>query len=587
MSISRIYRYLTRFATNSITRPGLNKCQLQVEGCEERLPPGQLLSFFADPLAAVFGTAQAKCPESTEGGNSVADEVGYPQLDSLLSAADMAWKMALVSPKLQAAWQASINLPDNHIGKNPISVVAPGAPLLEAANAVDASLLTAWGNPLDWSAPWLAGNQEGGKPNSKHADGPGTQSTVTSVQVNVDAKGKNIWGDAANEPSLAIDPTDPRRMVIGWRQFDTVQSNFRQAGWAYSHDSGKSWTFAGVLEPGVFRSDPVLDVDAQGNFYYNSLRNDFTTDVFKSTDGGVSWDTGTFAYGGDKQWMTIDRTNGPGRGNVYAAWNRQFTAYNGDFTRSTNGGETFTQPINLPGNPIWGTLSVGPQSELYVGGRSGGNFVTVRSTNAYDPKVTPTFALSQVNLGGAPVTFGAPNPGGLLGQAWVATDHSRGPTRGNVYLLSPVDPPGPDPLDIMIARSTDGGATFSPPVRVNDDPAAAGAWQWFAAMSVAPNGRIDAVWVDTRESQKPNLGQLYHSYSVDGGQKWSPNQALTPIFDSHVGWPQQQKIGDYYHAVSDNKSLSIAYAATFNHEQDVYFLRVYIPQDVPLIVPFE
>ncbi len=68
-----------------------------------------------------------------------------------------------------------------------------------------------------------------------------------SVQVNVDEHGMNILGDAANEPSIAIDPTNPDRMVIGWRQFDTVDSDFRQAGFAYTDDGGKTWTVPGVL----------------------------------------------------------------------------------------------------------------------------------------------------------------------------------------------------------------------------------------------------------------------------------------------------------------------------------------------------
>lgn len=51
-----------------------------------------------------------------------------------------------------------------------------------------------------------------------------------SRQVNVDSAGNNTFGDAANEPSIAIDPTNPNRIVIAWRQFDTIASNFRQAG---------------------------------------------------------------------------------------------------------------------------------------------------------------------------------------------------------------------------------------------------------------------------------------------------------------------------------------------------------------------
>jgi hypothetical protein len=114
----------------------------------------------------------------------------------------------------------------------------------------------------------------------------------TSVQVNVDSLGQNIVGDAANETSIAVDPNDPSRMVVGWRQFDSVSSNFRQAGWAYSHDGGATWTFPGSIDAGVFRSDPVVGVDATGVFYYYSLREpggNFVNDMYRSTDGGVTW----------------------------------------------------------------------------------------------------------------------------------------------------------------------------------------------------------------------------------------------------------------------------------------------------------
>ncbi len=55
----------------------------------------------------------------------------------------------------------------------------------------------------------------------------------TSFQVNVSG-GQNILGDAANEPSMCIDPNNPNRIAIGWRQFDSTNSNFRQGGYAFS-----------------------------------------------------------------------------------------------------------------------------------------------------------------------------------------------------------------------------------------------------------------------------------------------------------------------------------------------------------------
>ena len=42
--------------------------------------------------------------------------------------------------------------------------------------------------------------------------------TFTSYQVNVDVQGNNIVGDAANEPSIAVDPTDGNKITIGWRR---------------------------------------------------------------------------------------------------------------------------------------------------------------------------------------------------------------------------------------------------------------------------------------------------------------------------------------------------------------------------------
>src|SRR3979411_870331 len=71
-----------------------------------------------------------------------------------------------------------------------------------------------------------------------------------SYQVNVNGAGQNIVGDAANEPSMCLDPNNPNHIAIGWRQFDSTNSNFRQSGVGYTTNGGLNWTFPGSLEPG-------------------------------------------------------------------------------------------------------------------------------------------------------------------------------------------------------------------------------------------------------------------------------------------------------------------------------------------------
>ena len=89
-------------------------------------------------------------------------------------------------------------------------------------------------------------------------------------------------------------------------------------------------------------------------------------------------------------------------------------------------------------------------------------------------------------------------------------------------------------------------------------------WHWFGTFSVAPNGRLDAVWYDTRNAANNTDSQLFYSFSTDAGVTWSPNVAVSNAFNPFEGYPNQNKIGDYITIVSDNTGGNVAYSATFN-----------------------
>jgi hypothetical protein len=400
-----------------------------------------------------------------------------------------------------------------------------------------------------------------------------------SYQVNVDANGQNITGDAANEPSICVDPTNGSKMAIGWRQFNSVSSNFRQAGWAYTTNGGTSWTFPGVLENNVFRSDPVLGSDDTGRFFYLSLLQTFFDNMWRSLNGGQSWMNIAPARGGDKQWFTIDNTNSTGHGFQYQSWSTDGNNYGGrQFTRSTDGGFSWLNPVNIPNSPTWGTLDVDTNGNLFISGvnQNTGQFWCVRSTNAKTSAVIPSFDQSTaVNLGGNIDVSEPINPVGLVGQVYLAVDRSGASTNNNIYVLASVQPTGfTTGSDVMFVRSTNGGQTFSTPRRINDDPVNHSKWHWFGTPSVAPNGRIDVIWLDTRNATNNTDSQLFYSCSFDGGNTWSPNVAVSNLFNPFLGYPNQNKMGDYMSIVSDNAGGNVAYCATFNGEEDIYYVRV-------------
>ena len=373
----------------------------------------------------------------------------------------------------------------------------------------------------------------------------------TSFQANVDANGNNILGDAANEPSIAVDPTDGNKMMIAWRQFNSIDSDFRQAGWGYTTDAGVTWTFPGVLQNNVFRSDPVTKSDETGNFFYLSLQSTqqesfFCDDLWRSTNGGQSWTEQSpdeAAHGGDKEWFTIDtNVGGMGHGFVYQFWT-SFFACNFDgtaFNRSTDSGVTWQSPLSPSNFTDTGTLDVDTNGNLFVGG--GSPFQCLRSSNAQNPNVTPTFDQNvTVNLGGDLIQGGI-NGIGLCGQTFLTVDRSGTATNNNIYMLASVQPTGAsNGTDVMFARSTDGGQTFSAPQRINDDPVNPNKWHIFGTLSVAPNGRIDVVWLDSRNAANNIDTQLFYSWSTDGGVTWAPNIAVSNPFNPQAGYPNNQK----------------------------------------------
>jgi len=87
---------------------------------------------------------------------------------------------------------------------------------------------------------------------------------------------------------------------------------------------------------------------------------------------------------------------------------------------------------------------------------------------------------------------------------------------------------GRDPAgDILVSVSDDGGRTFSPAARVNDDLGPAG--QEYQDITVLPDETVVISWLDERDATRENKNQkqLYLAFSKDAGRSFGPNLALT------------------------------------------------------------
>ncbi|MDQ2826154.1 MAG: glycoside hydrolase [Actinomycetota bacterium] len=77
--------------------------------------------------------------------------------------------------------------------------------------------------------------------------------------------------------------------------------------------------------------------------------------------------------------------------------------------------------------------------------------------------------------------------------------------------------------DVGYIRSTDGGKTWSKPRSIADDNPANLNGKFLPMLSVAPDGRLDAAWWDTRDDPGIRANDVYYAYSNDDGVTWSKN----------------------------------------------------------------
>jgi hypothetical protein len=344
----------------------------------------------------------------------------------------------------------------------------------------------------------------------------------------------------------------------------------------HNTQNGLDWFMNPANFGTTMRGDPVVAYDSLGNlFYVNMFGNISGGIVIASTDNGVTWGPPVNAIeGSDKIWIACDQTSGPYANYVYATMSNNGV---GNFARSLDHGATFN-PTFAPGTQTLPGMmvAVGPEGNVQGGAvyvvTNGGdtfnaNYTFYRSNNGGE-----TFSIMSdqqwANTVGMQVG-GRNSVSNMRTRPYpiIAADNSYGANRGKLYCVyASNDPPGNNnKSDVFCRSSSDGGATWSSVVRVNDDADTKNFQQWHPAVWCdKETGKLYVTWMDTRDTPTNDSACIYASYSTDGGASFVTNQRISNEkmkIDCETcggsGTPRYE--GDYNGVVSNKKGSMIGW----------------------------
>jgi hypothetical protein len=394
-----------------------------------------------------------------------------------------------------------------------------------------------------------------------------------------------------------VNPLNPAQIAVARGCTVVISNNFGQDNFPVIRNT----SLAGCS------GDASMAFDSQGQLFISHLSRSFGAGELTVVAGLIADTTtpGTATYtpvqvsqtdgnDDDKNWLAADANpTSPFADNLYLVWTR-FTGINAGgptaifFSRSTDGGANWSAPGQLDTGAegfVWPShTAVAQNGDVYVayhtstcGAANTGTIPLLRDGTggaSFAAGVVPQ-RNNAFGAGQATVTCNDQDGSGdeipgtdfwLQGtvQPWILPDPVR---PGNVYVVGNDDPNNAyangDDGDVVIARSTDFGVTFSRS-RLDHGPG-----QSFSVMPTAhidQDGNVVATWYDNRAgvlnsgangNGSPNfLLELYATTSRDGALSWTndfrvsdnffdPDAGSGCRFGSKAGGDCAERIGEY------------------------------------------
>jgi hypothetical protein len=397
-----------------------------------------------------------------------------------------------------------------------------------------------------------------------------------------------------SEPTIAIDPTDPKKMFAS--SFSNV--NYGKGVFAaYSVDGGITWTpsnpsGAHAIATGTDVPAAVGDVravfDKFGNLFLTYLSADLKTIVVAvSTDGGKSFTrltefasasgSGISGTRDDPESAEVDQPTiavgpgpRPGAGSVWISYadvaGEAVYAAGAEVDGLGAGAVGPFAVIDVSQHHFgnFGDIAVGPRGEVAVAWQ---NFdpddplhkvdAIVVSTNSHgldDPSSFSTPVGIEPPLGIEDYSIPPQQARNISAKIQLAWDHSGKAHNGRLYMTytDAPDPTGtPNDTNIYLRYSDDSGLSWTNPRRVNDDQTQNS--QFHASIAIDQStGDVGLSWYDAREDVADQATQVFAAVSGDGGVNFSSNVVVSAGPSNATSLSGGNQYGDYEGLVFSN-----------------------------------
>jgi hypothetical protein len=356
-----------------------------------------------------------------------------------------------------------------------------------------------------------------------------SQPTTLVAGCNGASQTGTLYLDAEVEPHMAINPTNPTNLIGAWQQDRWSNGGAQGLILGASLDAGRTWsltsapfsrcTGGNATNGGDFEraTDPWVAISPDGSAYASALAfsrgtlvagSSSAILVSRSADGGLTWsDPVTLIADGDqffndKETITADLADARF---VYAVWDRLTIAQEAPvwFTRTIDGGTSWEAARSIF-DPGPGSQTIGNQIAVLPGGAILNVFTELSGTgSSATSSIRVIRSADRGDTWSAPVTVAQ-----LMARGTVSPDDGAPIRDGSLLAAVGVDGSGVVNVvwqdarfsngardAIALSRSLDGGLTWTAPVRVNANTAAAA---FTPAVHVRADGVIGVTYYDFR-----------------------------------------------------------------------------------------